>query len=162
MDSKRNLHIQKGSYHKDHDIYLWSKKVIPFPSLRWKIQAFQDDKRQKTAMPWNNGSAFQFSAHPKMPRKPRKRTTGKMRTRWFGRTRFNPIKMRRPNTPDTKVSELDKINIMAPILTKVCDRLGLSCSYCKQDTLHPSSQETEGPARIGMVPKLNQKKRQTH
>ena len=38
-------------YRKDHTVEsiiftLWSKKVIPFPSLRWKIQAFQDDKRQ--------------------------------------------------------------------------------------------------------------------
>ena len=34
------------------------KKVIPFPSLRWKMQAFQDDKRQETTVPWNDGSMF--------------------------------------------------------------------------------------------------------
>ena len=66
----------------------WSKEVIPFPSLRWKIQAFQDDKRQKMTMPWNNGNVFQFSAPPKMPRNPRKQTTGKIRTRWSDRNRF--------------------------------------------------------------------------
>ena len=49
-----------------------SKKVIPFPSLRWKIQVFQDNKRQEMAMPWNDGNMFQFSAPPKMPRNPRK------------------------------------------------------------------------------------------
>ena len=37
------------TYRKDHTMESkintpWSKKVIPFPSLRWKIQAFQDDK----------------------------------------------------------------------------------------------------------------------
>ena len=36
--------------------------MIPSPSLRWKIQAFQDDKRQEMAMPWNDGRMFQFSA----------------------------------------------------------------------------------------------------
>ena len=41
---------------------------------------------------------------------------------------------------DTKVSDLNKINIIAPILRKVCNGFGLSCSYCKQDALHPSSQ----------------------
>ena len=70
-------------------------------------------------------------------------TTGKILTKWSGRNRFNPIKMRRPNTPDTKVLELDRINIKDPILTKVCDRFGLSCSYCKQGAMHPSSQELD-------------------
>ena len=51
---------------------LYSKKVLPFPSLRWKILAFQDDKRQKLIMPWNISYALQFSAPPKMPRNLRK------------------------------------------------------------------------------------------
>ena len=72
-------------------------------------------------MPWNDGSAFQFSAPQKMPRNPRKRTTGKIRTRRLGRNRFNPIKMRRPNTPKTKVSDLDRID--ADIKAKVTDLL---------------------------------------
>ena len=73
---------------------LWSKKVIPFPSLRQKIQAFQDDKTHETAMPWIDGSTFQFSALPKMPINPRKRTTGKIRIRWSDRNRFNHIPQR--------------------------------------------------------------------
>ena len=119
------------------------KKVIPFPSLTWKIQASRDNKRQEMTMPWNDGSMFQFSTPPKMPRNPRKQTTGKIRTRWLGRNRLNPIKMRRPNTPDTKVSELDKIDIKALILTKSCDRFCLSCSYCEQGAPHPSPQESD-------------------
>ena len=51
--------------------------------------------------------------------------------------------MRRPNTPDTKVLELDKIDIKTPILTKVCDKFSLSCSYCRQGALHPSPQESD-------------------
>ena len=116
----------------------WSKKVVPFPSLRWKIQAFQDDKRQEMMMPWHEGNMFQFSTPSKTLRNPRKQTTGKIRTRSSGRNRFNPIKTRMPNTPDTKVSELDTIDIKTPIPTKMCGRFGLSCSYCEQGALHPS------------------------
>ena len=105
--------------------------------------SFQDDKRHETMMPWNDGNVFQFSYPPKMPRNPRKWTTGKIRTRWLGRNRFNPIKMRRPSSPDSKVSYLDKIDIKAPVLTKACDRFSLSCSYCKWGALHPSPQELD-------------------
>ena len=121
----------------------WSKKVIPFPSLRWKIQAFQVDKRQEMTIPWNGGNTFQFSTPPKIPRNLGKQTTGKIRTRWSDRNRFNAIKMRRSNILDTKVSELDKVDIKAPLLTKTCDRFSLSCSYCKQGALHPSPQESD-------------------
>ena len=123
----------------------WSKKVIPFPSLRCKIQAFQDDKRQEMALSWKDGSAFQFSAPPKMPRNPRKRTTGKIRTRWLGKNRFNPIKTRRPNTQETKVTDLDRIDtdIKAPILIKAGDKFGLLCSYCQQSALHLSLQDLD-------------------
>ena len=53
-------------YRKDHPAEFtiftqWSKKVIPFPSLRWKIQAFKDDKKQNTMIPWNDGNTVQFS-----------------------------------------------------------------------------------------------------
>ena len=125
VDVDLTIQTVKGNYiyRKDHTtesmiFTLWSKKVIPFPSLRWKIQAFQDEKRQEMTVPWNDGSVFQFFAPPKTPRNPRKRTTGKIRTRWSGRNSFNSIKTRRPNTPDTKVSELDKIDsaIKVPIL----------------------------------------------
>ena len=67
---------------------------------------------------WTDSNTFQFSASPKMPRDLRKQTTGKIRTWWLGRNWFNPIKMRRPNTPDTKVSELDKVDIKTPNTNK--------------------------------------------
>ena len=51
--------------------------------------------------------------------------------------------MKRPNTSDTKVSELDKVDLKAPLLTNACDSFGLLCSYCNQGALHPSPQEPE-------------------
>ena len=82
--------------------------------------------------------------------------------RQLDRNRFNPIKMSRPNTPDTKVSELDKVDIKTPILTKACDRFSLSCSYCKQGALHPSPQESDWSSKDwdGIRPK--QGNRLTH
>ena len=69
----------KGIYtcRKDHNMEsmiftLWNKKVIPFPSLRQKIQAFQDSKRQNMTILWNDSNTVQFSAPPKMPRNLRK------------------------------------------------------------------------------------------
>ena len=78
-----------------------------------------------------------------MLRNPRKHTTGKIRTRWSGRNWFNPIKARRSNTLDTKVSDLNKTDIIAPIPRKACDSFSLSCSYCEQGAPHPSWQELD-------------------
>ena len=97
VDIDLTVRTVKGiyTYRKDHTtestIFTpWSKKVIPFPSLRWKIHVFQDDKRQNMMTLWNNGNMVRFSAPPKMPRR---HSTGKIRTRWSGRNhRFNPIK----------------------------------------------------------------------
>ena len=124
---------------------LRSKKVIPFPSHRHELQALQDAKRHETTLPWNDGSTFQFSALPKMPRNPRKRTTGKIRTRWSGKNGFKPIKTRRSNTPEANMSDLDTIdtNIEAPEPVKACDRFGLLCFFCKPGALHLSPQESD-------------------
>ena len=67
MDIDLTIRTVKGiyTYRKDHTaestiFTLWSKKVIPFPSLRQKIQAHKHNKRQNTVMPWNNGNPVQF------------------------------------------------------------------------------------------------------
>ena len=171
VDVDLTIQTVKGiyTYRKDHTVESmlftpWSKKVIPFPFLRQKIQAFQDNKRQEMAMPWNDGNTIQFSAPLKMLRNQRKRTTGKIRARWSGRNRFSPIKMRRPNTQETKMSDLDKVDkidtgINAPVLTKAYNIFGLLCSFCKQGALHPSPKSWTGPAKTGMVSKLKQKER---
>ena len=62
-------------YRKDHTtestIFTpWSKKVTPLPSHRLKIQAHQENKRNETELPWNNGNTFQFSPPPMMSRNP--------------------------------------------------------------------------------------------
>ena len=71
VDVDLNIQTVKGIYlyRKDHTMQSmiftpWGKKVIPFSSLRWKIQVFQDDKRQKTMISWNDGNTFQFSTLP--------------------------------------------------------------------------------------------------
>ena len=58
VDVELTVWIVKGiyTYRKDHTMEsmtsaLWSKKVIPFPSLRHKIKAYQDDKRNERVLP---------------------------------------------------------------------------------------------------------------
>ena len=90
-------------------------------------------------MSWNNGNSVQFSAPPTTARNPRKHATGKIRTGWLNRNhRINPIKTNRFNTMDTKMTDMNKIDIIKPTSKKVCEGFSLSCSYCKQDTPHPS------------------------
>ena len=64
-DVDLSIQTVKGiyAYRKDHTaesmiFTAWSKKVIPFPSLRQKIQAFQDDKRKEASLPRNDGSVL--------------------------------------------------------------------------------------------------------
>ena len=59
VDLELTLRIVQGIYiyRKDHTtettiFTLWSKNVIPFPSLRKKIKAFQEDTRGQTTSPW--------------------------------------------------------------------------------------------------------------
>ena len=147
VDINLTVRMVKGiyTYRKDHTaesiIFTpWSKKVIPFPSLRQKIQAFQDDKRQNATMPWNSSNTIQFSAPPKTLRK---QSTGKIRTQWSDTNCIHPIKTGTLNTLDTKTSELDRIDVKAPIPRQACGSFGLSCSYCEQGALHPLSQELD-------------------
>ena len=79
-----------------------------------------------------------------MPRNPRKRTAGKIRTRWLGKNRFNPIKTRRPNIPQAKVSDVDTIaDIEASVPVKACNEFGLSCSSYRQGAPHVLPQELD-------------------
>ena len=122
----------------------WSKKVIPFPSLRkYKLFRMIRDRRQQC----HGMMAVHFSSLPLptcLETQEREPLT-KIRTKWSGRNRFNPIKTRRANTPETKMSDLDKIDtdIKAPKVMKACDTFGLSCSYCEQGALHSSPEELD-------------------
>ena len=44
---------------------------------------------------------------------------------------------------DKQVSNLNKINIVAPTPKKGCNGFSLSCSYCKQGAQHPSPQNSD-------------------
>ena len=44
---------------------------------------------------------------------------------------------------DMKVSDLNKINVVAPTPRKMCNSFGLSCLYCKQGALHPLPQDLD-------------------
>ena len=76
---------------------------------------------------------------------PRNRAPGKIRGRQSIKSRYNPIKARRPNTSEIKVTELDVIDMdnKALFLVRVCNKFRLSCSFCKQGAPHLSPQESE-------------------
>ena len=108
-------------YRKDHTLESlvftpWSKKVTPFPSQRCKIQAYKDDQRDRKVLQWVN--TFQFSAPPVTQTNPRKRAPGKIRARWSNKARYNPMKTKRPNTPDlpvTNMATMDSDKTKAPL-----------------------------------------------
>ena len=110
-------------------------------------------------MPWNDGSTFQSSAPPKMPRNPRKRTTDKIRTRWSGRNRFNPIKMRSPMLQTQRCQNWTKLTLTLRPQYQLRHVTDLVCHALTKGrvlhTLHPKS--WIGPARIGMVARLSER-----
>ena len=71
VDVELTIRVVKGiyTYCKDHTAKStvfspWSKSMIPFPSLRCKIQAFQDDNSNQMTT-WTSGMMPQFSAPPR-------------------------------------------------------------------------------------------------
>ena len=76
VDVELTIRTVKGiyTYNKDHTVEsmifsLWCKSVIPFPSLRQKIQTDKDNNKQAT-MTWDNGIMPQFSSHKNLPKIP--------------------------------------------------------------------------------------------
>ena len=129
-------------YCKDHTVEstvlsLWSKSVIPFPSLRCKIQAFQDDSSKQT-MTWHSSTMPQFFAPPRPHRSPRKCAPGKTRARWSNHNHwFNPFRTNRYNTHDTEPNDINKINIIQPTPNRGCEHTDGSCTYCKYEAPQP-------------------------
>ena len=150
-------------YGKDHTVESmiftpWGKKVTPFPSLRHKIQAYKDDQRSGSILQWGNSS--QFSALPVTQTNPRKRAPGKIRARWSNKARYNPMKMKRPNTPNVPVTNMDTTDsdkIKEPLSVKVCSRFGLMCQFCKQSILHPLPKNQTEQTKIGQGNKQKHK-----
>ena len=70
VDVELTVRMVKGiyTYRKDHTAKSavfspWSRTIIPFPSLRRKIQTYQDQNKQTSA--WNKGHAMPyFSTQP--------------------------------------------------------------------------------------------------
>ena len=105
-------------------------------------------------LPWgNNGdSSFQFFAPPVTQTNPGKRAPGKIRARWSNKTRYNPIKTKRSNTPETSVTNMDITDAnkaKVPLSFKVCERFRPSCSFCKQNVSHPHPKSHIGQMEIG-------------
>ena len=145
IDVELTIRTVKGiyTYHKDHTmesmIFLpWSKTVIPFPSLRWKIQAYKNEARQVN-ITWNNDTMPPFSTSQKLPQNPRKHASGKIKTGWFRcNHRFNPVKTNRCNTLDTDPTAMNKINIIQPIPKRTYNCPVDTCTYCKYKAPCPS------------------------
>ena len=100
--------------------------------------------REMRVLQW--GNTFQFLAPPMTQTNPRKRAPGKIRARWSNKARYNPMKMKRPNTPDIPVTKMDTTDsgkMKVPLSVKVCDRFGPMCQFCKQSAPHPSPQESD-------------------
>ena len=78
VDVELTIRMVKGihTYYKDHTAEStifspWSKSVIPFPSLRSKIQAFKDDNNSKQATTtWGSSMMPQFFTPHNLPKAP--------------------------------------------------------------------------------------------
>ena len=150
VDVELTIRMVKGiyTYHKDHTaestvFSLWSKSMIPFPSLRCKIQAFQDDN-SKQMIAQNSHMTLQFPAPPKPHQSPRKCTPGKTRTRWSNCNHwFNPIRTNRYNTLKTEPNDMDKIDTVQPTPKRACVCSDGLCNYCKYEAPHPSQEPSD-------------------
>ena len=134
VDIELTIRMMKGiyTYCKDHTVEStifspWRKSVIPFPSLRQKIQAYKDNNKQVT-MTWDDGVMPQFSTPQKPSQNPRNHASGKIRNRWSRHNhQFNPIKINRYITLNTNLMDMNKNDIIQP----VCEHSSVTCSYCK-------------------------------
>ena len=150
VDVELTIRMVKGiyTYHKNHTVESTvfsslSKSVIPFPSLRCKIQTFQNDN-SKQMMTWNSGMKSQFSTPPNQHQSPRKYAPGKTRTRWSDCNHwFNPIRTNRYNTHDTEPNDMNKINIIQPTPKRACEHSDDLCTYCKYEAPHPSPKPSD-------------------
>ena len=135
--------------------------MIHFPSWRRKIQVYQEDKRSVMVLPWNNGNTFQFSALP-WQNNPRKRAPRKIRARWSNKSRYNPMKAKRPNTPEMTMTKLDNIDIDKRMPLQLRYVTGMDCFVhsASRALLIPYPKSQIGQTKIGMGLKQRQEKRQ--
>ena len=119
VDVELTVRMVKGTYtyRKDHMIesMVFSpeiKTVIPFPSLRRKIQAYQDENNKQMSA-WNQEHAVPYFSTQPQPK--HKHTSGKTRTRWSNwRNQFNLIKMDHYNMQNKETTDFRKIDLIKP------------------------------------------------
>ena len=167
VDVELTIRTVKGifTYCKDYTVEStifspWSKTVIPFPSLRWKIQACKDDIKWMT-MTWYNSIMPQFYAPQNPSWNPRKLTSGKIRNMWSRHNhQFNPIKTNRYNTLDVNPTDKNKFNIIQPVPKRVLWNILWTHALTASMKSHiPLLYPQIGEAKIGMVIRLKQKNR---
>ena len=120
-------------YRKDHTTIfsLWSKKVIPSPPLgtRYRLTKMTREVKQSCHRTRQHFSVLRPSYYIKKSQKERS---------WQDQSQavnvslgINPMKVRRPNFPEIKMTELDAIDMdnKAPFPVRVCHKFGLSCSF---------------------------------
>ena len=118
VDVELTVRTVKGiyTYQKDHmaksTVFSpWSRTIIPFPLLRRKIQAYQDQNNQTSA--WNKGQAMSYYLTQTQPKQ--KHTSGKTRTRWSNcKNRFNLIKTECYNMQDWETDDFRKLDLVEP------------------------------------------------
>ena len=94
---------------------------------------------------WNNDNTFQFS-DPLITQTIQERgLLEKIRARWLNKSRYNPMKAERPNTPEMMMTNLDTIGTdkKVPLPVKVFNRFGPFYSFCKQGAPHPYPKESD-------------------
>ena len=142
VDMELMVRMVKGiyTYRKGHTAESmvfspWSKTIIPVPSLRRKIQAYQDENNKQTSA-WNQEHAAPH--FPIQPQPKHKHTSGKTRTRWSNqRNWFNPIKKEHYNTQNKETTDIRKIDLIRPTPKWLCTRIHEWYTYCTYGALHP-------------------------
>ena len=117
-DVELTIRMVKGiyTYHKDHTsestvFSPWSRTVTPFPSLRRKIKAYQEQNDQASV--WNGGHTMSY--HPPQTQPKWKCTPGKTQTRWSNhRNRFNLIKTEHFNMLNWETEDYKKLDLVEP------------------------------------------------
>ena len=104
----------------------WSKTIIPFPSLRRKIQAYRDENNKQTSA-WNQEHAVPYF-NPQHQTKC-KCTSGKTRTRWSNwRKQFSLIKTEHYNTQNKETMDFREIDLIKPTPKWLCTRTHEGCT----------------------------------
>ena len=95
VDADLTIQMVKGiyMYREDHTVESmiftpWSKKVVPFPSLRCKIQAFQVTRDKRQHCHGMMAAHFSVLALPRCLETQEREVLARAVTRWSGKNKF--------------------------------------------------------------------------